>query len=183
MKKLFTLMLLFMAAVMTTTTFTACGDDDDDNNKTETPAEKTAGIYTGTDKIIINNNNEWTYTSSADYTVTANTDGTINLTIGTETYENTLMGNITQGTFTIKDIPYDAKTLSFTKDYAADNLSAHVTMVKGETTTMDKDFSIPSGTITVTPQADGSIKITNSQYTYGRMPFKMDAEFTGTRKK
>ncbi len=183
MKKLFTLMLLFMAAVMTTTTFTACGDDDDDNNKTETPAEKTAGIYTGTDKIIINNNNEWTYTSSADYTVTANTDGTINLTIGTETYENTLMGNITQGTFTIKDIPYDAKTLSFTKDYAADNLSAHVTMVKGETTTMDKDFSIPSGTITVTPQADGSIKITNKQYTYGKMPFNMDAEFTGTRKK
>jgi hypothetical protein len=93
------------------------------------------------------------------------------------------MGNITQGTFTIKNIPYDAKTLSFTKDYAADNLSAHVTMVKGETTTMDKDFSIPSGTITVTPQADGSIKITNKQYTYGKMPFKMDAEFTGTRKK
>lgn len=181
MKKLFTLMLLFMAAVMTTTTFTACGDDDDDNNKTETPAEKAAGIYTGTDQVTIGG--QWTYTSSADYTITANADGSINLTIGTETYENTIMGNVTQGTFTIKNIPYDAKTLSFTKDYAADNLSAHVTMVKGEITTMDKDFSIPSGTITVTPQADGSIKITNKQYTYGKMPFNMDAEFTGTRKK
>ena len=179
MKKLLSLMLLLMAAVMTTATFTSCGDDDDD--KTETPAEKAAGIYTGTDQVTIGG--QWTYTSSADYTITANADGSINLTIGTETYENTLMGNITQGTFTIKNIPYDAKTLSFTKDYEADNLSAHVTMVKGETTTMDKDFSIPSGTITVTPQADGSIKITNSQYTYGRMPFKMDAEFTGTRKK
>jgi hypothetical protein len=45
MKKLLSLMLLLMAAVITTATFTACGDDDDD--KTETPAEKAAGIYTG----------------------------------------------------------------------------------------------------------------------------------------
>ncbi len=179
MKKLLSLTLLLLAAVMTTATFTACGDDDDD--KTETPAEKAAGIYTGTDQVTIGG--QWTYTSSADYTITANADGSINLTIGTETYENTIMGNITQGAFTIKNVPYDAKTLSFTKDYAADNLSAHVTMVKDGKTTMDKDFSIPSGTITVTPQADGSIKVTNKQYTYGKMPFKMDAEFTGTRKK
>lgn len=177
MKKLLSLMLLLMAAVITTATFTACGDDDDD--KTETPAEKAAGIYTGTDQVTIGG--QWTYTSSADYTITANADGSINLTIGTETYENTLMGNITQGTFTIKNIPYDAKTLSFTKDYAADNLSAHVTM-KGGKTTKDQDYSIPSGTITVTPQADGSINITNKQYSYGNMPFKIDAEFTGTRK-
>lgn len=179
MKKLLSLTLLLLAAVMTTATFTACGDDDDD--KTETPAEKAAGIYTGTDQVTIGG--QWTYTSSADYTITANADGSINLTIGTETYENTIMGNITQGAFTIKNIPYDAKTLSFTKDYAADNLSAHVTMVKDGNILKDDDFSIPSGTITVTPQADGSIKVTNKQYTYGKMPFKMDAEFTGTRKK
>lgn len=177
MKKILSLMLLFMAAVMTTVTFTACGDDD----KTETPAEKVAGIYTGTDQVTIGG--QWTYTSSADYTITTNADGSINLTIGTETYENTLMGNITQGAFTIKNVPYDAKTLSFTKNYAADNLYAHVTMVKDGKTTMDRDFPIPSGTITVTPQADGSIKVTNKQYTYGKMPLKMDAEFTGTRKK
>lgn len=179
MKKLLSLTLLLLAAVMTTATFTACGDDDDD--KTETPAEKAAGIYTGTDQVTIGG--QWTYTSSADYTITANADGSINLTIGTETYENTVVGDITQGAFTIKNIPYDAKTLSFTKDYAADNLSAHVTMVKDGKTTMDQDYSIPSGTITVTPQADGSIKVTNKQYTYGKMPFKMDAVFTGTRKK
>lgn len=179
MKKLLSLMLPLLAAVMTTATFTACGDDD--NDKTETPAEKAAGIYTGTDQVTIGG--QWTYTSSSDYTITANADGSINLTIGTETYENTVVGDITQGAFTIKNIPYDAKTLSFTKDYAADNISAHVKMVKDGTTTMDKDFSIPSGTISVTPQADGSIKVTNKQYTYGKMPFKMDAEFTGTRKK
>ena len=179
MKKLLSLMLLLLAAMMTTATFTACGDDD--NDKTETPAEKAAGIYTGTDQVTIGG--QWTYTSSADYTITANADGSINLTIGTETYENTIMGNITQGAFTIKNVPYDAKTLSFTKDYAADNLSAHVTMVKDGNILKDDDFSIPSGTITVTPQADGSIKVTNKQYTYGKMPFKMDAEFTGTRKK
>lgn len=181
MKKLLSLMLLLLAAMMTTATFTACGDDD--NDKTETPAEKAAGIYTGTDKVIINNNSEWTYTSSADYTITTNADGTINLTIGTETYENTVVGDITQGAFTIKNIPYDAKTLSFTKDYAADNISAHVKMVKDGNILKDDDYTIPSGTITVTTQADGSIKVTNKQYTYGKMPFKMDAEFTGTRKK
>lgn len=181
MKKILSLALLLLAAMMTTATFTACGDDDDNPNTTETPAQKAAGTYSGTDKVTIGGT--WTYESSADYTITANADGSINLTIGTETYENTIMGNITQGAFTIKNVPYDAKTLSFTKDYAADNLSAHVTMVKDGKTTMDKDYSIPSGTITVTPQADGSIKVTNKQYTYGKMPFKMDAEFTGTRKK
>lgn len=93
MKKILSLTLLLLAAMMTTATFTACGDDDDD--KTETPAEKAAGIYTGTDQVTIGG--QWTYTSSADYTITANADGSINLTIGTETYENTLMGNITQG--------------------------------------------------------------------------------------
>ena len=181
MKKILSLALLLLAAMMTTATFTACGDDDDNPNTTETPAQKAAGTYTGTDQVTIGG--QWTYTSSADYTITANADGSINLTIGTETYENTIMGNITQGAFTIKNVPYDAKTLSFTKDYAADNLSAHVTMVKDGNILKDDDFSIPSGTITVTPQADGSIKVTNKQYTYGKMPFKMDAEFTGTRKK
>lgn len=147
--------------------------------KIEAPAEKAVGSYLGTDKVVIAGKSEWTYTSSAVYAITANADGTINLTIGEEKYENTVVGDITQGTFTIKNIPYDAKTLSFTKDYAADKMSAHVTMVNQGDTTKNKDYNIPSGVITVTPQADGSIKVTNSQYTYGTMPFKMDAEFDG----
>jgi hypothetical protein len=178
MKKILSLMLLLFAAMMTTATFTACGDDDDDNPTTETPAQKAAGTYSGTDKVTIGG--QWTYESSADYTVTANTDGSINLTVGEEKYANTVIGDITQGTFTIKNIPYDAATLSFTKNYAADKIYAHV-----KSPMMDNDYLLSSETetITVTPQADGSIKVVNSQYTYGtRMPFKIDAEFTGTRK-
>ena len=132
MKKILSLMLLLFAAMMTTATFTACGDDDDDNPTTETPAQKAAGTYSGTDKVTIGG--QWTYTSSADYTVTANTDGSINLTVGEEKYANTVMGDITQGTFTIKNIPYDAATLSFTKNYTADQIYAHV-----KSPTMDND--------------------------------------------
>ena len=177
MKKILSLMLLLFAAMMTTATFTACGDDDDDNPTTETPAQKAAGTYSGTDKVTIGG--QWTYESSADYIITANNDGTINLTVGEEKYANTVMGDITQGSFTIKNIPYDAATLSFTKNYAADKIYAHV-----KSPTMDKDYLLSSETetITVTPQEDGSIKVINSQYTYGHMPFKIDAEFTGTRK-
>lgn len=178
MKKILSLTLLLFAAMMTTATFTACGDDDDDNPTTETPAQKAAGTYSGTDKVTIGG--QWTYESSADYIITANNDGTINLTVGEEKYANTVIGDITQGTFTIKNIPYNAASLSFTKNYAADKIYAHV-----KSPTMDKDYLLSSETetITVTPQADGSIKVVNSQYTYGtRMPFKIDAEFTGTRK-
>ena len=175
MKKLLSLMLLLMAAVMTTATFTSCGDDDDDNPNTT--AQKAAGIYSGTDKVTIGG--QWTYESSADYIITANNDGTINLTVGEEKYANTVIGDIIQGTFTIKNIPYDATTRSFKKNYSADEIKAHV-----KSPTMDDDYLLSSNTetITVTPQTDGSIKVVNSQYTYGRMTFKIDAEFTGIRK-
>jgi len=178
MKKILSLALLLLAAMMTTATFTACGDDDDNPNTTETPAQKAAGTYSGTDKVTIRGT--WTYESSADYIITANNDGTINLTVGEEKYSKTVIGDIIQGTFTIKNIPYEATTHSFTKNYKADEIKAHV-----KTSIMDDDYLLSSDTetITVTPQEDGSIKVVNSQYTYGeKMPFKIDAEFTGTRK-
>ena len=144
-------------------------------------AYKTQGSYTGNDSLCIGGNASWTYVAAdSKVQVTANADSTINITMPEEKFTGTVMGDITQGTFTIKNIPYDAATGTFSKDYVADSVMAHVTCVTGGSATMDKDYLFTTGKVTVTPASDGTLSIANV-YKYGNMPFDITAKYVGKK--
>lgn len=173
MKKYFILSMLIGAVLLG---FTACGDDDDEPQPTA--AQSMAGTYAGTDSVNVGG--KWSYqaSNSPRYTISANADGTINITIPERQYDNTQVGNIVAGSYTISNIKYDEVARHWARDYSGDNLQGHV-MIAGSRMTIDNDYPFAEGSeIVIQKQTNGTIKIVN--YTkYGKMPFQLNFYFTG----
>ena len=113
------------------------------------------------------------------YVITANADGTVNVVVPEFSLENTIMGNLTIGSYTIQNVAYDNEKASFYRDYTGDGLSLHFTAVANGITTMDKDYTFDRmGNITVTAK-DGGITIVNN-FQPGVMPFPITTTF-GTK--
>ena len=63
--------------------------------------------------------------ATVGYTITANNDGTINVTASEEKYTGvTMMNNLTLGTYTVKNLAYDKATNSFSRDYSEDGIKS-----------------------------------------------------------
>ena len=90
------------------------------------------------------------------------------------------MGDLTLGTYTIGNIPFDAATKSYVRDYSADGLTVHFVCVSGGETTMDSDYTFKQGNVTIVQGENGELKITNT-YTIGNMPFPITATFNGVK--
>lgn len=145
-----------------------------------TPAEKIAGSYTGTDTMSVGG--QWSYEAKdLKYVITANSDGTINLQIPEQTYTATMMGDITQGTYTVSNIAYDEATGSFSRNYSGDGLQAHVTTVNNGTKSMDSDYQLNEASLTITPSADGTSVVIANSYKFGHMPFALYATYKGNK--
>lgn len=143
------------------------------------PATASPLVYMGNDTVTINNNAAWTYIASdLSYTITTNSDGTINLTKPEEVYANTVIGTITQSSYTISNIAYDEEADAYVRDYAADKLTTHVTAVNGGKTTMNADYVLTTGKVTVKLDANGNCIVTDT-YRFGKMPFPISSRFKG----
>lgn len=143
------------------------------------PATASPLVYIGNDTVTINNNAAWTYIASdLSYTITTNSDGTINLTKPEEVYANTVIGTITQSSYTISNIAYDEEAGAYVRDYAADKLTTHVTAVNGGKTTMNADYVLTTGKVTVKLDANGNCIVTDT-YRFGKMPFPISSRFKG----
>lgn len=143
------------------------------------PATASPLVYMGNDTVTINNNAAWTYVASdLSYTITTNSDGTINLTKPEEVYANTVIGTITQSSYTISNIAYDEEAGAYVRDYAADKLTTHVTAVNGGKTTMNADYVLTTGKVTVKLDANGNCIVTDT-YRFGKMPFPISSRFKG----
>jgi len=143
------------------------------------PATASPLVYMGNDTVTINNNAAWTYIASdLSYTITTNSDGTINLTKPQEVYANTVIGTITQSSYTISNIAYDEEAGAYVRDYAADKLTTHVTAVNGGKTTMNADYVLTTGKVTVKLDANGNCIVTDT-YRFGKMPFPISSRFKG----
>lgn len=115
--------------------------------------------------------------SSITYVVTANEDGTIDIVVPEFSLGGTVMGDLTLGTYTIKNIAYDEEKEAFYRDYTQDELSFHFKAVKDGTTTMDKDYTFTQlGNIVVKPVGSG-LTVVNS-FQPGAMPFPIVSTFT-----
>ena len=146
-------------------------------------ASKVAGNYSGTTSLKVGPAMGPFVSATVGYTITANNDGTINVTASEEKYTGvTMMNNLTLGTYTVKNLAYDKATNSFSRDYSEDGIKVHFKATGGM---MEKDENYEFGKtskMTVTLAEDGTLTITNN-YQVGRMPFPISATYTGKKAK
>ena len=173
MKKWLSFVLLF-AAVLMTNVLASCGDDD---NETTT----VAGTYTGTDSLHFGMGTMAYKTAAKDvkYVVTENSDKSINVTFPEETYDFTatvpMVGKIVQGSYTVRNIPYDNTLKAYYLDYS-NKANAHVSISGMK---IDKDYDVTLGQITVT--FTGSTMAVINIHKFGSMPMPLTATFIGTK--
>ena len=146
-------------------------------------ASKVAGNYTGTTSLKVGPAMGPFVSATVGYTITANNDGSINVTASEEKYTGvTMMNNLTLGTYTVKNLAYDKATNSFSRDYSEDGIKVHF---KSNGGSMNKDENYEFGKtskMTVTLAKDGTLTITNN-YKIGAMPFPISATYTGKKAK
>ena len=146
-------------------------------------ASKVAGNYTGTTSLKVGGVLGPFTSATVGYKVTANEDGSINVTASEEKYTGvTMVGNLTLGTYTVKNLAYDKATNSFSRDYSEDGIkvffkSDNIGKKEGEDYAFGK-----TSKMTVTLAEDGTLTITNN-YKVGRMPFPISATYTGKKAK
>lgn len=144
----------------------------------ESPAEEIAGAYTGTNTVVVGG--QFTYTTDLTATISANADGTVNFTWPQYNLTGTVMGDLTLGTVTIPNIPYDEAKGGFYLDYSDLGLTQHFTAMQNGTATMDKDYVLGTTSTILIEKSDTGIKVTNP-FKLGAMPLPISATFEGTK--
>lgn len=145
-------------------------------------ASKVAGNYSGTTSLKVGPAMGPFVSATVGYTITANNDGTINVTASEENYTGvTMMGNLTLGTYTVKNLAYDKESNSFVRDYSNDGLKVHFKAVGGMPIDNEYSFKATSKMV-VTVDESGTLTIKNN-YSLARMPFPISATYTGKKAK
>lgn len=102
----------------------------------------------------------------------------MDVTVPTYTLDNTVMGNMTLGTYTIKGLTYDEAKGGFYRDYKNDGLKFHV-VCKGGSMNMDGDYSFNAekdNNILVKYEGSKVSDIIN-RFQMGSMPFYILTNF------
>ena len=141
---------------------------------------KIPGTYSGKNQLKVGGSFGPFTSATVDYNIAANEDGTINVTVSEEKYTGvTMMGNLTLGTYTVKNLAYDEATHSFVRDYSNDGINVHLKS-EGGMMTVDKDYPFQATSkMVVTLGENGAITVTNN-YSLKGMPLPLSAVFTGT---
>ena len=105
----------------------------------------------------------------------------LDVTVPSYTLANTVMGDLTLGTYTVKGLVYDEEQGGYYRDYKNDGLSFHFTAVNGGKTTMDKDYEFAkdkANNILVKYEGSNVSSIVNT-FQMGAMPFGIVSVFSG----
>lgn len=175
MKKIVSAMLLF-AAIITTAVLASCGDDNDEPAK-----ESLTGNYMGNDAlgIAFTGKNYSATAGGVKYAISENKDGSLNITFPEENFDftgqNAPFIQIMQGSYVVKNIPFNAAKNAYYLDYGG--------TVRVDVTLNGKqgNYEITSGELSVT--FDGSnVKLVND-YKYKGMPpaLTMTSTFNGVK--
>ena len=103
----------------------------------------------------------------------------VDVEVPTYTLDNTLMGNLTLGTYTVKGLTYDEEKGGFYRDYKNDGLSFHFMAEKDGNKTMDGEYEFNTAKDNnILVKYNGS-KITDIVNTFqmGAMPFSIVTSF------
>ena len=175
MKKIVSVMLLF-AAIITPAVLASCGGDNDEPAK-----ESLTGNYMGNDAlgIAFTGNNYSATAGGVKYAISENKDGSLNITFPEENFDftgqNSPFNQIMQGSYVVKNIPFNAAKNAYYLDYGG--------TVRVDVTLNGKqgNYEITSGELSVT--FDGSnVKLVNA-YKYKGMPpaLTMTSTFNGVK--
>lgn len=136
-----------------------------------------------TSAINVNVGGKFPYANeSVTYNVRKYMDGDVqkvDVEIPTYTLDNTVMGNLTLGTYTVKGLTYDEAKGGFYRDYKEDGLNFHFIAEQNGNKTMDGDFEFNSAKDNnILVKYNGS-KITDIVNTFqmGAMPFGIVSSF------
>lgn len=106
----------------------------------------------------------------------------LDVTVPSYTLANTIMGNLTLGSYTVKGLVYDEAQGGYYRDYKNDGLKFHFTAVQGGKTTMDKDYDFATdkdNNILVKYEGNDVSSIVNT-FQVGEMPFGIVSVFSGS---
>lgn len=121
--------------------------------------------------------------ASVTYNVRKYKDGDtekVDVEIPTYTLDETVMGNLTLGTYTVKGLTYNEEKGGYYRDYANDVMTFHFTAVNNGKTTMDQDYTFNAdkqNDILVTYNGTTVSDIVNT-FQMGAMPFQIVSKFT-----
>lgn len=175
MKKIVSAMLLF-AAIITTAVLASCGDGNDEPAK-----ESLTGNYMGNDALgIAFTGKDYSATAGGvKYTISENKDGSLNITFPEENFDftgqNSPFNQIMQGSYVVKNIPFNAAKNAYYLDYGG--------TVRVDVTLNGKqgNYEITSGELSVTFNGS-NVKLVNA-YKYKGMPpaLTMTSTFNGVK--
>lgn len=137
-----------------------------------------AGAFKGTQTLTVGG--MYTYSTEVTYTITAEADGTLSVSIPEYSLTNTMMGDLTLGSLTIKGLAYDEAKGGFYRLYANDGLKQHFKAVNGGNTTMDKDYDLGGSSNILITLSDKGIEVDNP-FKLGAMPLPLTAAFSGEK--
>lgn len=103
----------------------------------------------------------------------------LDVQIASFTLDNTVMGNLCLGSYTIKGLTYDEVAGGFYRDYKDDGLSMHFTAEKDGTTIMNADYDFnPAKDNNILVKYDGNnISDIINTFQVGAMPFSISTAF------
>lgn len=140
-------------------------------------------VKTVSSPITVNVGGAFKYgNKNVSYDVRKYMDGDVqklDVEISTYTLENTVMGNLTLGTYTVKGLTYDESKGGFYRDYKDDGLKFHFTAENGGNKTMDGDYSFNNtkdNNILVKYSGNNITDIVN-RFQMGAMPFAIESKF------
>jgi len=147
---------------------------------TPSAALKMSGAYQGMDHVNVGGAYPYDSATKVTYKVVANADGTINLVVPEVLYKETVIGDLTIGTYTISNIPYNEAEGAFVKAYKDDNIKFRFTCSYEGKVTMDNEYTFDKDVckVVVTKDADGQLKVDNT-FQMGSMPFVVVGSFKG----
>ena len=135
--------------------------------------------------IVVTVGGQFTYNNdNVTYELRRYKDGEtdkLDVTVPSYTLANTVMGDLTLGTYTVKGLVYDEEQGGYYRDYKNDGLSFHFTAVNGGKTTMDKDYEFAkdkANNILVKYEGSNVSSIVNT-FQMGAMPFGIVSVFSG----
>lgn len=135
-----------------------------------------------TNRINVNVGGAFDYKNeSVTYQVRKYKDGDVekvDVEIPSYTLDNTVMGNLTLGTYTVKGLTYDAEKGGFYRDYKNDGLKFHF-KAKGGSAEYDQDFEFNAAkdnNILVVYSGNNISSIVNT-FQMGAMPFGIKSTF------
>ena len=105
----------------------------------------------------------------------------LDVTVPSYTLANTVMGDLTLGSYTVKGLVYDEAQGGYYRDYKNDGLSFHFKAVKNGATAMDKAYEFAKekpNNILVKYEGSNVSSIVNT-FQMGAMPFGIVSVFSG----